>query len=390
MEAKRRDTLRKLVDANADFSSQVCEGKIQGLALYVKFELALLFFKLHEDELASLDDADRSCVCSLMDSSSYVLEGNFVFVDGKLYELGYVVSLVDKVKRVRREVSSDKVICVDFRSNEDEELLDLDCKERVSSKDACKVYDIRNMLRDTTFTYEERAYILERTTRLDCETRPFIDENQSRFVYQMSRLIKRLLAGEEVDVEDYNVSLLVAYLKMYPFVKYGKDLVFLEKLPVPQSEIGVAKCVIEDEFVFKLETYMRELQRERKEYVKQYFSFHDCEGKLKKLAEMAEARVQEIDVKLQDCSWSYYTYVHDVDVYNRHVLPYLELAFSQGNVYMKEDRGANPVVRFFTVVGEEITFFGAMHLDLFKTLIDSSKLLDVEDKKVLQKRQDSK
>jgi len=368
---ERIETLRKLVSVNETFSNRVDREDTLEVALYVKFEIALLFFKLNKKELSDLGD-EANLVWALLRSNDYVLENEYVVLNGVKYLISAIIGIVEKIKvlkEVRTISNSDKIIEVDFRKN--------DIKEYKREK--AKIYDIGDILKDTSFTYEERAYILERTTRIDKETLPFIEENHFRFVSRMNEMIYSMLSGEGFEVNDNYFRLLMSYIKMYPFVEYGRDLVSLENLEIPQNEIGLTKCVITDSFIKKLEEYVHKLKRDRSDYVKQFFDFDGCEGRLKKIAEIAEFRVREIDKNLHDCSYNYCVYVHDRKVYNVNVLSYLFAAVGQGNVYMSSEESNNPVVKFFVVDKGIIVFFCGMRLEIFMRLIDSGKLIVLED-----------
>jgi len=353
MTLEEKETLNKFVNVNESFLLAIKNNDLKDLDLVLKLEIALFYFKINQEDVLNLEPEDKELILSLIESNNFVLIGNHIKWNNKLIEIEYILSLVFKVEDIKKSFEVDKVIKVDFRPQNEDSIPDY----------PCQVIDLSEAQKTSYYTSKEREFLLEKSGILDSDTLPFVTANQANFECNMNVLILELISGEDISADYIYLLLLAYYLRLYPFGKYleNKYDITYEKLDIPQNEIGLLKFKIKDEFVRKLDKAIGYLSREKESLIRQRRFFRNIKN-AEHFSLRSTIKINEIDSKIFDFSYSYFIHAHDSAVYNEVLIRYIIRAFEQGNIYWSGI--CNPVIKMFVIEDSELNFFGAMHLNI--------------------------
>lgn len=366
MTQQELNTYQNFIDTNNSFLSDIKSFTPVIPNIYLKVELLILYLH-HKCNCELTGPITNPTIISLF-SNNFYIEDNYIVINEQRYTIEELISIVKNI-----------------RFHKCEQLTFINPRESkpLENPTNCRVIDLNRYLFVPNYTLTERGTIFERTCKVDNDTIPYIDEINNRFTSLIEHLIIDIF-GDNMDLdEDTYYNVLGAFLKLYPFAGYAanKKTIPYEDISLPLNEIGLTKVKYDDEYLKDLRKKIQSINLQIQRIVRDT-EIIISSGFIsnKSILERNNRQVIYLNSEIARLLYEYNEYSHNPEVLNDIFFKYIYEAFVHGNVIINE-YFADPIIKFFTIEGKEVTSYIAIHLKTLLRIIDPTILSSKSTKK---------
>lgn len=370
---EKLETTIHFQNSNHSFYHAILSSTTPIIDIYIKIELLFLHFKREENNVQTLEEEDQKIIEAFLANNYTVSEEKIIFPN-HILSIEELYETKRKMDREKGKARAKKIIQIPVTNQPDEE----------PSKEAGKIIPFTKFYNSLMYTMQERAYIFEVTNRLDSDTIPYVEETEKNASILLENIIEDVLTNHLEKYTQTELLILYAYLSLYPFLEYNKEQMQdqLEKLDIPQSQIGLRKSTYQDDEVEGLTTKLKHLQREHREIETQIAFLQENQiynHRLKSLYWQMTDNQKQQEITMINL----YMHTHMPNIYNKNLLQYICKCYYQSHIGIHPS-GNDPVIKMFYIQKEQVEFYCAMHLDTLVNLIDAQVLLKGPEEKKLK------
>lgn len=372
MTTKELITLNNFIKSNKFFSNALKKNLIPNQDIYIQFEMILLYITQNLEILQNISFELYDIFKKIINTQSFIIEENFLMFSNYSYSLEYLTKLVFEIRSYKQQSKPNNIVFLSSykKSHENEN----------KPFPNCRIIKFEEAKKNRHHFIGNPGIIFERTTKVDEETLPFIEETNKYFKELVEDIVIHTLTNKLSNYPLKYLKILAAYFNLYPFTTYirGKYNVPFENLSLPQSEIGLRKSTYNNYQVKKIEDYISALDKKERELKAQQIQYEKCtimdNGYLHRLKqEIVYLSQERINMFL-----TFYLLKSSSEIYNKNLLEYIAKSFEQGNVEINKFL-ENPILKMFYISGEKTEFYCAMRLDTFMNLIDTNLLMQSKE-----------